>query len=49
MPAYYAMGHGGQYIIVMPGLNLVAVMNSRLDDTYIPQYMFEGYVIPAVN
>jgi CubicO group peptidase (beta-lactamase class C family) len=49
LPAYYAMGHGGQYIIVMPGLELVCVMNSRLNDTYVPQYMFEGYVIPAVS
>jgi CubicO group peptidase (beta-lactamase class C family) len=49
LPAYYAMGHGGQYIIVMPGLELVCVMNSRLNDTYVPQYMFEGYVVPAVS
>ena len=44
---YYAMGHGGQYIIVVPELNLVAVMASRVSDTYIPQRVFMEYVIPA--
>ncbi|MCL2035373.1 MAG: beta-lactamase family protein [Oscillospiraceae bacterium] len=45
--AYYAMGHGGQYIIVVPELKLVTVMSSRVSDTYIPQRIFESYLIPA--
>ncbi|MCL2057180.1 MAG: beta-lactamase family protein [Oscillospiraceae bacterium] len=44
---FYAMGHGGQYIIVVPELNLVTVMASRLSDTYLPQRIFTEYVIPA--
>ncbi|MCL2034810.1 MAG: beta-lactamase family protein [Oscillospiraceae bacterium] len=44
---YYAMGHGGQYIIVIPELNLVTVMASRVSNTYTPQYLFADYVIPA--
>ncbi len=47
--AYYAMGHGGQYIIVMPGLELVAVFSSRLNDTYVPQYMFDQYIVPNIS
>ena len=44
---YYAMGHGGQYIFVVPEINLVTVMTSRLNDTYVPQYYFNDYVIAA--
>ena len=44
---YYAMGHGGQYIFVAPELNLVAVITSRFQDTYVPQYYFNDYIIAA--
>jgi CubicO group peptidase (beta-lactamase class C family) len=44
---YYAMGHGGQYIFVVPELNLVTVMASRVSDTYLPQRYFREYLIAA--
>ena len=44
---YYAMGHGGQYIFVVPEFELVVVMASRFQDTYAPQYFFNDYLIPA--
>ena len=45
--AYYAMGHGGQYIFVVPELELVTVITSRSNDTYAPQYYFNDYIIAA--
>ncbi len=45
--SYYAMGAGGQYIIVVPELNLVTVMASRVSDAYLPQHYFNDYVIAA--
>jgi CubicO group peptidase (beta-lactamase class C family) len=47
--SYYAMGAGGQYIIVVPGLELVTVMASRHSDTYLPQYIFNDYVLAAFS
>lgn len=44
---YYAMGHGGQYIFVVPELRLVTVITGRFQDTYTPQYYFSDYIIPA--
>ena len=44
---YYAMGHGGQYIFVVPGLDLVTVMTARTPSTYTPQHIFRDYLIPA--
>ena len=44
---YYAMGAGGQYIFVVPELNLVTVMASRVSDAYTPQYYFNDYVMAA--
>lgn len=44
--AYYALGHGGQYIIVVPDLNLVAVFTSKSSaNIYTPQPLFEKYVV----
>ena len=45
--AYYAMGHGGQYIFVVPELALVTVVTSRFQDTYLPQYYFNDYIVAA--
>ena len=44
---FYAMGAGGQYIFVVPGLELVTVINSRTRNTYEPQWIFRDYLIPA--
>jgi len=47
--AYFANGHGGQYIIVVPELELVTVITSRLSQSgHIPQSYFVDYVIGAV-
>lgn len=46
--AYYAMGYAGQYIFVVPELELVTVITSRFTrDTYAPQAYFANYVLPA--
>ena len=44
---YYAMGHGGQYIFVVPELRLVTVITSRFQDTYAPWPYFTDYVLAA--
>ena len=44
---YYAMGAGGQYIFVVPDLNLVTVMAARLRDTYLPQRIFRDHLLTA--
>ncbi|MCL2110511.1 beta-lactamase family protein [Microgenomates group bacterium] len=46
---YYAMGHGGQYILVIPELETVVVMTSRVGDTYLPQYYFNDYIMAAIE
>ena len=46
--AYFANGHGGQYIIVVPELELVTVITSRLSQSgHIPQSYFIDYIIGA--
>jgi CubicO group peptidase (beta-lactamase class C family) len=48
--AYYAMGHGGNFIYVVPELDLVTVMACDYnDDTYAPWVYFEEYLLPAVT
>ena len=45
---YYAMGHGGQFIFVVPELDLVTVMNSSYpSDTYAPWPYFSDYILAA--
>jgi len=44
---FYAMGAWGQYIFVVPELNMVTVINSRTENTYEPQWLFRDYLIPA--
>ena len=46
---YYAMGHGGQFIFVVPELNLVTVMTSRTESTYTPRAYFIDYILAAYN
>jgi CubicO group peptidase (beta-lactamase class C family) len=47
--AYMALGYAGQYIIVAPEQNLVAVFTSELEerDFYVPQELFDEYILPA--
>jgi CubicO group peptidase (beta-lactamase class C family) len=47
--SYHAMGHGGNFIFVVPDLNLVTVMTCSYNDTYAPWQYFEDYVIPAAE
>ena len=45
---YYAMGHAGQYILVVPDLKLVSVITSTLNQTtYTPWPYFSDYVVDA--
>ncbi len=45
---WYAMGAGGQFILVVPELELVTVMaSSRLGDTYLPRAYFIDYILAA--
>jgi len=47
--AFYAAGFGGQYIIVVPALELVTVINSRsFGNMYAPQTYFQDYILAAV-
>lgn len=48
---YYAVGNGGQQIIVAPSLDMVAVFtgsNYNTSGTY-PQMLFDRFVLPAVR
>ena len=46
--AYYAMGHAGQFIFIVPELELVTVITSRYpQDTYAPWPYFSDYVLGA--
>lgn len=45
--SYYAMGAGGQFIFVVPELELVTVITSRSTDTYAPRAYFMDYIIAA--
>jgi len=47
---YYAMGFGGQFVFVVPELDLVTVITSRFrQDTYAPWPYFTDYVLAACN
>jgi CubicO group peptidase (beta-lactamase class C family) len=48
---YMALGYAGQYIVVVPEHELVAVFTSDLaeEDFYIPQELLNAFVIPAVK
>jgi CubicO group peptidase (beta-lactamase class C family) len=44
---YYAMGHGGQFIFVVPEPKLVTVITGRFSNTYSPWPYFTDYVLAA--
>ncbi len=48
---YMALGYGGQFIFVVPELNMVVVFTSDLpeSDFYVPQTMLNEYIIPAAQ
>lgn len=47
---YMALGYGGQFIFVIPEMDLVVVFTSELreQDFYVPQELLVGYILPAV-
>jgi CubicO group peptidase (beta-lactamase class C family) len=46
---YFALGFGGQYILVVPSLQLVVVFTSELyDQSLHPLSLFRTYVLPAI-
>jgi len=49
--AYMALGYQGQYIVIMPALDLVAVFVSDLSDEqfYVPEDLLRTYIIPAAE
>jgi len=48
---YLALGNGGQYIIVVPGKNMVVVFTSALKPTHIkkPGLLVGKYIIPSIS
>jgi len=48
---YMALGYAGQFIFVVPELNMVVVFTSDLpeSDFYVPQTLLNEYVIPAAQ
>lgn len=46
---FFALGRGGQYIIVVPEYQLVTVFTSNIvDDTLRPLRYFEEYILHSV-
>jgi CubicO group peptidase (beta-lactamase class C family) len=49
IPYYFAMGFGGQYIIIVPEYNMVSVFVSRdFTDTLLPMRLFREYIMKSV-
>lgn len=46
---YFAMGHGGHYIFVVPELELVTVITARFSDTYDTFPYFADYILDACD
>jgi CubicO group peptidase (beta-lactamase class C family) len=48
---YMALGYAGQFIFVVPEMDLVVVFGSDLGDRdfYVPQELLTGYIIPAAR
>lgn len=44
---YYALGHAGQFILVVPQLKLVTVFTSDCQNTYTPRPYFTDYILNA--
>lgn len=46
---YSAIGYGGQYIMVAPEKNIVAVFTGMVNKDFIPLDLFASYILPAVK
>jgi CubicO group peptidase (beta-lactamase class C family) len=48
---YMALGYAGQYLVILPALEMVVVFTSDLKDNefYVPQGLLYDYVIPAAE
>ncbi len=47
---YFALGYGGQYIIVVPKFEMVVVFTSRIyNDSLRPMYYFEEFILKAIE
>ena len=48
---YMALGYAGQFVFIVPKLDMVVVFLSDLDDRdfYIPQELLAGYVLPSAR
>ena len=50
--SFYAAGHGGQFIAVIPSLDVIVVITSKVDDNNAGDFRaysaIENYIIPAV-
>lgn len=50
--SFYAAGHGGQFIAVIPSLNVIIVITSQVEDNNAGDFraysIIENYIIPAV-
>ncbi len=50
--AFYAAGHGGQFIVQIPSLDVITVITSQYDDNNAGDFraysVIENYIIPAV-
>ncbi len=50
--AFYAAGHGGQFIVQIPRLDIITVITSKYDDNNAGDFraysVIENYIIPAV-
>ena len=44
---YYALGHGGQFIFVVPELDLVCAITAEGNSTYAPRPFFTDYILSA--
>jgi len=46
IPFFYAMGYGGQYILIAPKINVVAVFTSNLSDNdyFLPSKFFDAFL-----
>ena len=44
---YYAFGHAGQFILVVPELELVTVFTSSCQSSYGPRPYFADYILNA--
>ena len=47
---YFALGYGGQYIIIVPEFDLVVVFTSRIyNNSLRPMYYFKEFILKAIK